>query len=48
MVIDTSVIVAILLNEPEKVQFLKKLARTPSRSISSVSYMESEIGRAHV
>ena len=41
MVIDTSVIVAILLNEPEKVQFLKKLARTPSRSISSVSYMES-------
>lgn len=41
MVIDTSVVVAILLNEPEKTQFLKTLARSASRSISSVNYMES-------
>jgi len=41
MVVDTSAIVAILLNEPEKVPFLKKLARSSERSISAVTYMES-------
>lgn len=41
MVLDTSAIVAVILNEPERVPFLQKLALTPSRQLSAVGYMES-------
>jgi uncharacterized protein with PIN domain len=41
MVIDTSVIVAILLKEPERREFLRKLARAGSRQFSAVGYVES-------
>ncbi|HEX4321106.1 MAG TPA: type II toxin-antitoxin system VapC family toxin [Acidobacteriaceae bacterium] len=41
MVVDTSAIIAVLLKEPERFEFLRKLARARSRQISAVSYMES-------
>jgi ribonuclease VapC len=41
MVVDTSAVVAVLLNEPERIPFLKKLAHAKSRHISAVSYMEA-------
>jgi ribonuclease VapC len=41
MVVDTSAIVAVLFNEPERISFLKKLAHAQSRQISAVSYMEA-------
>lgn len=41
MVVDTSVIVAILLKEPDRGQFLRKLARARSRQLSAVGYLEA-------
>lgn len=41
MVVDTSVIVAILLMEPDRSELSRKLSRASSRQLSSVSYMEA-------
>jgi ribonuclease VapC len=43
MVVDTSVIVAILMMEPDRADLSRKLARANSRQLSSVSYMEAGI-----
>jgi ribonuclease VapC len=43
MVVDTSVVVAILLKEPDREAFTRKLARASSRQLSSVSYLEAGI-----
>ena len=43
MVIDTSAILAILLNEPEKKKFIKIIAEDPVKMISAASYVEAGI-----
>lgn len=43
MVVDTSVVVAILLKEPDREALMRKLARASSRQLSSVSYLEAGI-----
>ncbi|MDX9801778.1 MAG: type II toxin-antitoxin system VapC family toxin [Spirochaetia bacterium] len=43
MVIDTSAILAILLNEPEKKRFIQIIAEDPVKLISSASYVEAGI-----
>ena len=41
MVVDTSVLIAIILREPDRRSFLEKLAMADRRQISAVSYMET-------
>jgi ribonuclease VapC len=41
MVVDTSIIIAIILQEPDADLFLTKLARATSRRFSVVSYVEA-------
>ncbi len=41
MVVDTSVVVAVMLREPERRYFLDKMVDARSREISAVSYMEA-------
>ncbi len=43
MVIDTSALIAILLNEPETVHFATAIAEAPSRLVSAVSALEAAI-----
>jgi len=43
MVIDTSALLAILQNEPEKEIFLRALVRDPVRLLSAASYVEAGI-----
>ena len=43
MVIDTSVLIAILLNEPETEGFAAAISAAPSRLISAVSALETAI-----
>ncbi len=43
MVIDTSVLVAILLDEPERDTFLRAIEATSSRLISAMSKLETGI-----
>jgi ribonuclease VapC len=43
MVIDTSAIVAILLNEPESPALTTLIARSPSRAMSAMSRLEADI-----
>jgi ribonuclease VapC len=43
MVIDTSVLIAILLDEPEQDSFLRAIDAAPSRLVSAMSKLESGI-----
>ncbi len=43
VIIDTSALIAILLEEPEMDDFLNKIANDPKRWISSFSFLESGI-----
>ncbi len=43
MVIDSSVLVAILLNEPDKLDFIKAIDTTNSRNISAASFVETSL-----
>jgi ribonuclease VapC len=43
MVIDTSAVLAILQNEPERDAFIKAVAESPVRLISAASYVEAGI-----
>jgi ribonuclease VapC len=54
MVVDSSALMAILMNEPERVDFLGRIVADPIRFVSTVSYLEcsmlmfSRKGRAGV
>ena len=41
MVIDSSAIIAILFDEPERATFLERLADAPTKLLSQVNYVES-------
>lgn len=41
MIVDTSVLVAILFDEPEKASFLLAMSGAPRRLVSSASYVEA-------
>ena len=43
MVIDTSVVIAILLDEPEQDSFLRAIDAAPSRLVSAMSKLEAGI-----
>lgn len=43
MVLDTSALVAVLSDEPEREELVGKIARAPRRSISSATLLESSI-----
>lgn len=43
MVIDTSAIIAILLDEPERRRFNEKIEADPTRLVSAASYVESAL-----
>ena len=43
MVIDSSVLVAIVTREPERLGFLEKIAAAPVRKISAASLLETRI-----
>jgi ribonuclease VapC len=43
MVIDSSALVALLLDEPETVRFTAAIAETPVRQVSAASYLETAI-----
>jgi ribonuclease VapC len=43
MVVDTSALIAILLNEPEAIRFAKALALDPKRLISAFNLLETAI-----
>lgn len=43
IVVDTSALLAILLDEPERPQFREVLAKEPRKSVSSVSVLEAGI-----
>jgi ribonuclease VapC len=43
MVIDTSAIIAILLDEPERRRFNEKIEADPARLVSAASYVESAL-----
>lgn len=40
MVVDSSALMAILMNEPERIDFLRRIAADSVRLLSTVSYME--------
>jgi len=40
MVIDSSALMAILMNEPERIEFLRRIVDDPVRYLSTVSFME--------
>lgn len=43
MVIDTSAVLAVLFNEPERADFVAAIAQAPRRSLSAASYVEAAI-----